>query len=587
MKIPIHPNLAAAAGAGWFLLASGCITMPWTPAPYRLEIVGIEDKEVTAALAALTDLPARPAKPDQDPRRLERRYRADAAKLQRYLEAQGLARAEVSLDIEQKRKQSVIRFTVSGTNVYTVRSVKVTGWDVLPEQWTHQLVGQPLSYTRIDEAGRRLVRTLQNQGYPSAAVEHKTVGLDHETQEAEVRYSVQAGAPAVMGSWQVDGLKRVDPRFVERRVPWVPGDVYQRSLVDQFSRQLSESGLFSYVGVSRADEDARTGVYDVAVHLKERRRRTIGVGAAYQSDTGPEARLQWQHRNLFGMGQKFELDAKYAEDLWLGLAVLTLPDWLRGDQDLNLGVKASEESTDAYLVRYGKVFLTVQHRWSESWSGTFGPALRESVSEQLDADEAYLQVSFPVTLFWNGRDDVLNPTRGFGVAGGIEPFYDLEEQFGFFKSMVTPAVYLPLAGETLVLSSRLTLGSISGVSLDGIPPDLRFYAGGGQSIRGYQYQSVGPREEGRPVGGKSLVEASVELRWRFWRNLGTVVFLDGGSAYEPEISDFRESFQWGTGLGFRYFTGVGPVRIDVGLPLNPRDGIDNDYEFYISIGQAF
>ena len=100
MKIPIHPNLAAAAGAGWFLLASGCITMPWTPAPYRLEIVGIEDKEITAALAALTDLPARPAKPDQDPRRLERRYRADAAKLQRYLEAQGLARVEVSLDIE-------------------------------------------------------------------------------------------------------------------------------------------------------------------------------------------------------------------------------------------------------------------------------------------------------------------------------------------------------------------------------------------------------------------------------------------------------------------------------------------------------
>lgn len=587
MKILFRPNIAAATGAGWFLLASGCITLPWTPAPYRVEIVGIEDKEIITSLVALTDPPARQSMPDQDPRLLERRYRASAVKLQRYLQAQGLAGAEVSLDIEQKRKQSVIRFSVSGTNVYTVRSVEVTGLDVLPAQWTHELTGQPLSYSRIDAAGRRLVRVLQNQGYPSAAVVNKTVGLDHEAQEAEVRYHVQTGAPAVMGTWQVDGLIRVDPRFVERRVPWVPGEVYQRSLVDQFSRQLTESGLFSYVGVARAGGEAQIGIYDVAVRLKERRRRTIGVGAAYQSDTGPEARLLWQHRNLFGMGQRFELDAKYSEDLWLGLAVLTLPDWIHGRHDLNLGVKASEESTDAYLVRYGKVFLSAQYRWGESWSGTYGPALRESVSEQLDADEAYLQASFPVTLFWNGRNDLLNPTRGFGVAGGIEPFYDLEEQFGFFKSMVTPAVYLPLAEETLVLSSRLTLGSISGVSLAGIPPDLRFYAGGGQSIRGYQYQSVGPREEGRPVGGKSLVEASVELRWRFWRNLGMVVFLDGGSAYEPEISDFRETFQWGTGLGFRYFTGIGPVRIDVGLPLNPRDGIDNDYEFYISIGQAF
>jgi len=120
-----------------------------------------------------------------------------------------------------------------------------------------------------------------------------------------------------------------------------------------------------------------------------------------------------------------------------------------------------------------------------------------------------------------------------------------------------------------------------------VPADERFYAGGGGSIRGYSYQSVGPLSGGDPVGGRSLLELSTELRLRLGERFGFVGFLDGGSAFGAAFPDFDEELLWGTGLGFRYFTAVGPLRLDFAVPLDRRHGIDDAFQVYISLGQAF
>lgn len=569
----------------WLVLASGCVAVPRSGPGPRVAIEGVNDRRLEEALRSLTTVGQIPANGAEDPARLVRRHRADAAAMERFLHAEGRCGASVSLDLDRSGRRPVFVFTVTGTNLYHVRSVAVEGIEDLPVAWSNRLVGAPVNFARIHAAADRLLREVQEAGYPWAVLTDRTVGLDHPAREAEVRLTVDPRSPAVFGGLDVEGLRRVDLRFVEQRVTWTPGAPYRRSAMESFNRRLSESGLFSYVGVSGSAETS--GLYEVSVRLKERRRHTVGLGAEYQSDIGPGGRMQWQQRNLFGMGQSFELDARYAEDLWLGSAVVTWPGLLQHGQNLRVGVTASEETSDAYDIRYQQVFVQAGVGLGQGWSGRYGASLRESVSEQLEENETYLQVSFPVAAAWNRRNDLLNPTRGFAMAGSAEPFYDLDENFGYLRLLITPAGYLPLIGDTLTLGARATLGSISGAARDDVPPDLRFYAGGGQSIRGYAYQSVGPREEGHPVGGLSLFETSLELRWAFGRSLGLVLFLDGGSAYEPEVSDFRESFQWGAGAGFRYFTGVGPIRIDVGVPVNSRDGIDNDFEFYISIGQAF
>jgi translocation and assembly module TamA len=128
---------------------------------------------------------------------------------------------------------------------------------------------------------------------------------------------------------------------------------------------------------------------------------------------------------------------------------------------------------------------------------------------------------------------------------------------------------------------------MSGAERDEIPADIRFYAGGGGSIRGYAYQSVGPTQNNEPIGGRSLITMSAELRIKITEKMGLVAFVDGGSAFESAFQDFEETLQWGGGLGFRYFTAIGPLRLDVGIPINRRAGIDDSFQIYVSIGQAF
>jgi len=573
------------------LLLVSCQSLPWNRNGYDVEFSGINNKAELRNLRALSEAWQYRSDPEIDVSRLDNLFRGDTFMMTRYLQANGRSGAFVSSSVDTNGRRPRITFTVEGTNIYLVRDIQlsiVDGVNVSVLGWTNTLSGQRADFAAIDQTARTLVRTLRNSGHPFASVENRSALVDHDNQAVDLVFELRAGMPAVMGTNHVEGLRRVDRNFVERRINWKPGEPFRQDTLDEFSQRLTGSSLFSFVDISGSPAAATSGVFDVNVKLQERRRRTIGLGIGYQSDLGPEGTVFWQHRNLFGMGERVEVDARYSEDLWVGSIVLTLPDIFHSSNDLDLGVRVSEEDSDAYDTRYQSVFGTLHHRIHRDLTLLYGPALRNSTVTQREIENDYLQASFPAHVIWNKRDNNLDPMRGYAVNVFAEPYYDINDAVTFTKALVTPAVFIPIVPEILSLGARVTVGTIFGTSAANVPADLRFYSGGGQSIRGYEYQSVGPRdEEGRLIGGKSLVESSFELRWRFTKSLGLVAFLDGGTSYEPEFSDFSESYQWGAGLGFRYFTGVGPIRLDFGVPVNPRDDIDNDFEFYISIGQAF
>ena len=137
------------------------------------------------------------------------------------------------------------------------------------------------------------------------------------------------------------------------------------------------------------------------------------------------------------------------------------------------------------------------------------------------------------------------------------------------------------------MAGGANVGAIVGAERNEIPADERFYAGGGGSIRGYAYQTVAPLSGTDPIGGRSIFELSLELRLKLTEQFGLVTFLDGGNAFTSQTPDFRESLLWGTGLGFRYYTPIGPLRLDVAFPLDRREGIDDSFQVYVSLGQAF
>jgi translocation and assembly module TamA len=148
--------------------------------------------------------------------------------------------------------------------------------------------------------------------------------------------------------------------------------------------------------------------------------------------------------------------------------------------------------------------------------------------------------------------------------------------------------YAPLDSKRLIIAARGKIGGMVGDSRADIPAPKRFYSGGGGSVRGYQYQLVGPLDaDNDPQGGRSVIEMGVEARIRVTEDFGLVPFLEGGNVFDSMAPDFSESFRWGAGIGARYYTAIGPIRFDIAVPLNKRKGVDDDFQFYISIGQAF
>jgi len=261
------------------------------------------------------------------------------------------------------------------------------------------------------------------------------------------------------------------------------------------------------------------------------------------------------------------------------------------DRVLTAQVVASHSVYDAYDARTFNMGAGLERQtniiWQKTWTWSIGTEFI-GTSERHTGDptrKTYLVAALPTGLSYDGSDDLLNPTRGFRLALHVSPELSLQSgTHTYAKTQIDASAYQPF-GTRFVFAERVRLGSIDGVSRDSIAPSRRYYAGGGGSIRGYGYQKIGPVDQnGDPLGGKSLTEFSLEARVRFG-NFGVVPFLDGGNLYASSIPKLSK-FRYGTGVGVRYYSSFGPIRVDIGTPLNRRPG-ESRVAVYVSLGQAF
>ena len=291
-----------------------------------------------------------------------------------------------------------------------------------------------------------------------------------------------------------------------------------------------------------------------------------------------------------GLGRRLRLSGNLTELEQSLAADYEIQQFRRPDQTLTLQAKLAQLNPDPYTSQRLDLGAWVERDINPEWCLGMGPALRISNVDEHRKQEQYYLVSFPVQASFDRRNDRMDPVRGFFISSRVTPFLDVMDLSTYFvKNEWTFMHYLTLdAAPSLTLATRLRLGIMGGAGLSDIPADERFYAGGGGSIRGYAYQKVGPLDKDRePTGGRSLTDWSVELRKRLNKNFGVVAFVDGGMAHELVYPDFSDAIQWGAGVGVRYFTPIGPLRLDVAMPINRRRDLDNSVQFYISIGQAF
>jgi len=451
--------------------------------------------------------------------------------------------------------------------------------------------GAPALAQTILDAETTLVERAEAAGFALAMAGERRAVVDHDADAMDLTLRLDAGPPVRFGSITVAGVDEVERDFVERRLPWRPGELITSERLAEGQRALRESNLFATVRTEIGETPDAQGRVPVVVQVTERKHRSIEVGVRYRSDEGPGGNIAWEHRNFFGRGEqlKAELDASPIA----GLLALRFrkPDVLTRDLALLADVELAYEDPKAYESRSATTRVALERRFREGMTLTGGLAFRAAQVEEANTnrDESFGLVSLPAEFRWDRSDDLLDPTTGGRLVVDNEPFVDVfGNDLAFNKARLEYSHYFQvLDTPRVVLAGRSAIGSLIGASRADVPADLRFYAGGGGSVRGFAFQKAGELDDQNdPIGGRSLFEVSGEVRVRVTETIGVVAFVDAGAAFTSPFPDFDDELRVGAGPGLRYFSPIGPLRLDVGFPVNPRNS-DDAFQLYISIGQAF
>ncbi len=431
-----------------------------------------------------------------------------------------------------------------------------------------------------------------------------TAQVDHSTAKAYLRFRLAPSPAAVFGPSEITGLTSVKPGYMRRHFTIEEGQCFSRTEIERTRLRLLQTNLIgrAEVKISQPVDD----VVAVTFELSERNHRTVQAGVGWDGDLGEGISLGWQHRNLFGRGQILDLNVtKWGEVEERGSAQLTLPHFVRTGVDLVFHANVTRATPDAFATQGSEFGVTLERALENRWAGSIGTVVEFPTVERFGERQSFSLLSFPINVQHNRTDSLLNPTRGWSASVLTQPFIDLQEtDTQFVKTSVTGSAYFSATQSrwSPTLALRAAAGTISGVGMGRVPFHHRYYVGGGGSVRGYNYQTLGTIVEHQdsdtgdiervPEGGLSFGEAGLELRLRVAESWGVVLFTDGGYAYSDRLPPFGQDFLWGAGVGVRYFTSFAPIRFDIATPMTRRtysDGnrIDSSVQLYISIGQAF
>lgn len=564
---------------------------------YLVEFEGVEDGKILSRLKDLSDTVGLRQSPPLSLLQLRRRLQRDEVTLLKALRAEGYYTSSVSSLVEVGAELTVVQFSIVMGPQYDFATATVELVDLpedtsitvpTPDEFGLKVGGAALAQTVVN-VEQMLLKALRDQGFPFARVLEREVVVDHASQSMEVTYRLVSGAFAHFGQLRISGLDKVREKVVVAEVPWQKQVPYNDGSLETLRKRLYDTGLFSVVRIEPADDLDQNQTLAIDLKLTERKHRTLWAGAEYYLDEGLGTRIGWEHRNIQGLGRRLLFELRVSETRLEARSEFSIRHFKRRDQTLRLSLQGGRYNPEAFETTRVRTTVTLERKLRKHVTGSLGVAMKVSKVEQLEDTDSFRLLSLPAQLSWNRANSTLDPTRGFKIVGRTEPFVDfISAETVFLKSDVAANHYLSLAGDgKLVFATRVMFGAIVGESKMNIPADDRFYAGGGGSIRGYPFQTVGPLDGDDPTGGRSVFESSAELRYRFAEHFGVVAFVDGGSAFESTFPDFKEDILFGAGLGLRYFSPIGPLRMDVAFPLDRRADVDESFQLYISIGQAF
>ncbi|MGB3337193.1 MAG: autotransporter assembly complex family protein [Devosia sp.] len=457
-------------------------------------------------------------------------------------------------------------------------------------------VGEVARSSVILRAEQLVLEAWRQQGYAKAVVVTRDVVADHATTTVDVTITVNPGPRAAFGAVTVTGTERMNPEFVRRQTGLTEGEEYDPDELELAQKRLDRLEVFRAARLEAAESIGADGLLPYNLIVQELPGRRFGVGATYSTidGLGLEAFHLW--RNLFGQAERLRLDARVASiaypidtaqfDYFFG-GTFTKPGIFTPDTDLVAAVSAERTIYPTFTETSASGRIGLTHILSDQISFEGGAQFELNRFDDVFGTRDFKTIGLYAGATLDFRDDSVDPTGGWFGQVNLEPFYELNYGNAGAKLTVEGRTYFGFGeDDPFVLAGRLKAGLVLGPTLAEIPPDKLFFAGGGGSVRGYAYKSIGVDDgSGTVTGGRYLLEGSIEARARVTNDIGVVGFLDGGYVAAdvfPALTDLRV----GAGVGVRYHTGLGPLRLDFAVPLNKRPG-DPEYALYVGIGQAF
>lgn len=532
---------------------------------------------------------------------INRRIEQDTMLLDQMVRNEGYYDATLLSEIRRDGDRILIVFSLQPGPRYTFSAVNLTGLDAAGPAEAARLAptygidpGEAIIADAIIKSQATLAAEMEENGYPFGRVGEELVTIDHDQRNGVLDQPVTPGARLRFGRVIAEDGGLLGAAHIQSIARFDPGEWYRASNVEDLRRALIATGLVASVDITPvANADGET--VDTRVALTPGPLRTIAGGLGYSTGEGFRAEASWEHRNFFPPEGALIVRGVLGTQEQLAGVTFRRNNFRRRDRVLTLQALASHLNRDAFDAQTALLSarlertttLIYQKRWS--WSlGAELIATRErsfDVLRNTDVRLDYFIGGLNGLVTYDRSNDLLDPTRGFRLTGRLAPEASFRGQFfGYVRAQVDGSYYHPVA-QRVVLAGRVRVGTIWGAPASAIAPSRRYYAGGGSSVRGYGYQQVGPRDiNGDPIGGKSLLEVAAEARIRIG-TFSVVPFVDAGNISDSSLPGI-DNLRVGAGIGVRYHSNFGPIRVDVGTPLNPRPG-DSRIGVYVSLGQAF
>lgn len=607
--------------------------------PYTIAIEGLDDAgELRAPLEDASILRSLRAEPPADGEELADRVGADLPRLVDALWAQGRYAARVTVAVDDagvsieagdraalgraaERYRGVapvpLRIVVEAGPLYRFSQVGVIdaatrrplGAPIIPDRLLPIRPGDAASTPNVLGAAAVLSDRFRDDGRPFVKVGRRPPTIDHRSAGVDLTLTVDPGPRATLGDVAIAGAEDVDPAVIRSFVYAERGDPYSPAAIDAIRRSVARIEALGGVRVREGEALDAEGGLPLTVEVTERPKRLLGGTIGFSTTDGPSLAAYWAHRNLFGGAERLRFDLEAGRPLldrddgaaWNDLEGLTgrasasfLKPALGGTRfDLLADAFVERERTESYDAALANGVLAIRRRFSDgafAQVGLEGEVGRTETAPDLAERRRfdYALLGLPVSVGYDSTDRPLDPTRGLRLTATAGPYLGFGDAPDVFaQGRIQASAYHAFDEEArYILAGRVVIGSIAGGDRGEIPFGRRFFAGGGGSVRGFAYRSLSPLDaNGEAVGGLSLFEASLEARIKITDTIGVTPFVDVGQAFESAYPDF-DDLRVGVGLGLRYYTAIGPIRLDVAVPVDRRAGED-PYAVYVSIGQAF